>query len=682
MASNTDIKFKASRGIDLAEQPIINAKDIYPINSNGTITIHGNFTVTQGFSVPADGDFIPDSDDTSEVGQSALRWGNGYFGQIEAGILYVHNTASSNATGSVGTPLIPLTNGDSLGNTSHVWTVYADDILATGNLTIATVNASGNVHIGGIINSSANITTSSISANGKLTIANSEPKIFLKESDVTDNNYRISVASGQFKLDRVDNSDANPNNVMYVENDGSVVFASDVTVSGNLTVSGNTLTIDAQGLEIEDAILYLNTGQAANAAPSPTLEAGFEIDRGTSSNVSILWKESDDTWNLTGDYSIVRQTNTVSGHVLVTTNNHATYNDAVVVTGNTSLQDTYTSGNLYFTAETNTAIEWTRGSSNNVAIMWNETTDTLQFKYANGTLDKIATVNADARLYTVEVVANTTNIRLSDNFDANTDITLQAGNNVSIENTANNELTINSTNQYRVYTLSNFKPVPSATVLSLSAVDEGGNSVGASSTLSFTNSGSVGITSNATHISFSGTDTNHIYDLATAGSNTVQANIVLTASGSGTGADVIQVVGDGYTTVSSNATHIIVNSSQGIDDVLTVDNYTTTKDLTVRNFTALGNTDLGNATSDRISMIGYVDTNITPYSNNSYDLGSASRVWRNIYTGDLNMSNMDGDPNEVDGTRGSWSIQEGEDDLFLINKRNGKKYKFKLEEVK
>ena len=37
--------------------------------------------------------------------------------------------------------------------------------------------------------------------------------------------------------------------------------------------------------------------------------------------------------------------------------------------------------------------------------------------------------------------------------------------------------------------------------------------------------------------------------------------------------------------------------------------------------------------------------------------------------------------NEVDGSRGSWTIQEGSDDLFLLNRLNGKKYKFNLTEV-
>ena len=71
---------------------------------------------------------------------------------------------------------------------------------------------------------------------------------------------------------------------------------------------------------------------------------------------------------------------------------------------------------------------------------------------------------------------------------------------------------------------------------------------------------------------------------------------------------------------------------------------------------------------------------LLPNSNNSYDLGSTSYRWRNIYTNDLNLSN-EGGANDVDGTWGSYTIQEGAEDLFLINKRNGKKYKFALMEV-
>ena len=69
-----------------------------------------------------------------------------------------------------------------------------------------------------------------------------------------------------------------------------------------------------------------------------------------------------------------------------------------------------------------------------------------------------------------------------------------------------------------------------------------------------------------------------------------------------------------------------------------------------------------------------------PIVNNTYDIGSSSYRVRNIYTNDLNLSN-EGSSNDVDGTWGSYTIQEGAEDLFLVNKRSGKKYKFNLTEV-
>ena len=71
---------------------------------------------------------------------------------------------------------------------------------------------------------------------------------------------------------------------------------------------------------------------------------------------------------------------------------------------------------------------------------------------------------------------------------------------------------------------------------------------------------------------------------------------------------------------------------------------------------------------------------VYPASDNSYDLGKSTHRWRNIYTGDLHLSNKDSS-NDVDGTWGDWTIQEGESDLFLKNNRSGKKYKFNLTEV-
>jgi len=46
-----------------------------------------------------------------------------------------------------------------------------------------------------------------------------------------------------------------------------------------------------------------------------------------------------------------------------------------------------------------------------------------------------------------------------------------------------------------------------------------------------------------------------------------------------------------------------------------------------------GNTILGNANSDTISLNGRINTNITPFADNTYDLGSLDQRWRDIYLG-------------------------------------------------
>ena len=69
-----------------------------------------------------------------------------------------------------------------------------------------------------------------------------------------------------------------------------------------------------------------------------------------------------------------------------------------------------------------------------------------------------------------------------------------------------------------------------------------------------------------------------------------------------------------------------------------------------------------------------------PDSDNTFNLGSSNYRFANVYTGDLHLSN-EGAGNDIDGTSGSWTMQEGADDLFLINRNTGKKYKFNLTEV-
>ena len=93
------------------------------------------------------------------------------------------------------------------------------------------------------------------------------------------------------------------------------------------------------------------------------------------------------------------------------------------------------------------------------------------------------------------------------------------------------------------------------------------------------------------------------------------------------------------------------------------------------------NTDIIFATNNNNRSRIDSDGHFVPESNNTFDLGSTAKGWRNVYMNDLNLSNMNGNTNDVDGTQGSWTIQEGKDDLYIINRLNGKKFKIKMEEI-
>ena len=130
-------------------------------------------------------------------------------------------------------------------------------------------------------------------------------------------------------------------------------------------------------------------------------------------------------------------------------------------------------------------------------------------------------------------------------------------------------------------------------------------------------------------------------------------------------------------TNTTNAEHFItfVDTATGSEDVRTDTGFTYNPGT---NTLVVGVID-ANATG----LTGTPDINtghILPGTDNTYDLGSSTMRWRNVHSMDLQLNNQ-GSSNDVDGTWGDWTIQEGESDLFLKNNRSGKKYKFNLTEV-
>ena len=73
--------------------------------------------------------------------------------------------------------------------------------------------------------------------------------------------------------------------------------------------------------------------------------------------------------------------------------------------------------------------------------------------------------------------------------------------------------------------------------------------------------------------------------------------------------------------------------------------------------------------------------NMLPDADNTRNLGAAGTRWANVFTADMHFNNVGTGGNDVDGTEGSWTLQEGKDNIYMINKLTGKKYKISLTEV-
>jgi hypothetical protein len=128
-----------------------------------------------------------------------------------------------------------------------------------------------------------------------------------------------------------------------------------------------------------------------------------------------------------------------------------------------------------------------------------------------------------------------------------------------------------------------------------------------------------------------------------AGDQTYKTAVISIASGSGltggpistTGTLSVQA-GDG---IISNTTGVFVRPGTGITvnatGVHIGQSVGTTDAVTFGRITITGNTALGDATADIVSINGSVNTNIMPSANNTYALGNTSTRWAQVHTANV-----------------------------------------------
>ena len=154
----------------------------------------------------------------------------------------------------------------------------------------------------------------------------------------------------------------------------SATVTNDLTIQGNLTVTGTTTTVNTETVSIADNIIVLNS----NAAATPTENAGFEIERGSLTNVSLLWDEAADDWKMSNG-----------------SNEH--YLTGILVSGNSGIevvQDASDKAQWAVShADTSTQVSVNNGAN---FVIQDITLDTF------GHITSIGSYNLDGRYYTEE----------------------------------------------------------------------------------------------------------------------------------------------------------------------------------------------------------------------------------------------------------------------------------------
>ena len=204
-------------------------------------------------------------------------------------------------------------------------TVSATDTLTIGHADVSRTNSSGSgltPSYGGSFNVITAITSN---ARGHITGVETS-SVTIPASDNVNTTYDLKVAAGgaNTAILQLDASSGDDDAVTFIGDDdaiaitevttvgsesitfnlkdtigGARTFSGNITVTGNLTVNGTTTTVNSNTVSVGDNIIVLNSDETG----TPSQNAGIEVERGSSSNVSLLFDEGTDRWKFTGDGS-------------------------------------------------------------------------------------------------------------------------------------------------------------------------------------------------------------------------------------------------------------------------------------------------------------------------------------------------------------------------------------------
>jgi len=181
-------------------------------------------------------------------------------------------TAGEGIDTTMGTNAVTIAGEDASASNKGIASFSSNDFsTSSGAVTIKSGGVSdaqlaGSIANGKLANSAITIGGTAVSLGGTITALTA-----LTDVDLTSGNKTVFDGVGS--------------NTLTIGAGGTTVV-----VAGNLTVSGTTTTVNTATLSIEDPLMLLSNG----ASGSASVDAGFVIERGSDTNVALLWDESTD----------------------------------------------------------------------------------------------------------------------------------------------------------------------------------------------------------------------------------------------------------------------------------------------------------------------------------------------------------------------------------------------------
>jgi len=146
----------------------------------------------------------------------------------------------------------------------------------------------------GTYGSITKVPTFTVDQQGRLTAA-SEANLVIPLSTQTTGDYVATIVGTAGEVTVSPNSGHNAAVTIGLPDD--VTITNNLTVGGNLNVTGTINSVNTTQVNIVDNKINLNT----DFTGAPAADAGIRVERGTETDVEILWNETSDKWTLTNN---------------------------------------------------------------------------------------------------------------------------------------------------------------------------------------------------------------------------------------------------------------------------------------------------------------------------------------------------------------------------------------------